>query len=79
MGANSYHHERERARDCLSICLSGKFHLPSLPAILVLMAMEEVVIAGIILLFKHPPSVTAAAEKEETLSLSPTFQTEILS
>ena len=38
-----------------------------------LMAMEEVVIAGIILLFKHPPSVTAAAEaaeEEETLSLS---------
>ena len=35
------------------------------------MAMEEVVIAGIILLFKHPPSVTAAAEEEEeTLSLS---------
>ena len=39
------------------------------------MAMEEVVIAGIILLFKHPPSVTAAAaaekeeEEEETLSL----------
>ena len=37
------------------------------------MAMEEVVIAGIILLFKHPPSATAAAaevEEEETLSLS---------
>ena len=33
------------------------------------MAMEEVVIAGIILLFKHPPSVTAAQEEEETFSL----------
>ena len=78
MGANSYHHERERELE--TACLSGKFHLPSHPAILVLMAMEEVVIAGIILLFKHPPSVTAAEkEEEETLSLSPTFQTEILS
>ena len=72
-------------RELQTDCLSGKFHLPFLPPILVLMAMEEVVIAGIILLFKHPPSVTAAAEaaeEEETLSLSLslyTFQTEILS